>query len=79
MQAVLHPVNVESGSSAYSSKIPSYFLERKLISDGMAEGGVLKVLQDHGDWVKHKNLACEVVDMSIGIYSMGTQKYGGRV
>jgi hypothetical protein len=59
MQAVLLPVNDEGGSSAYSSKIPSYFLERKLISDGMVEGGVLKALQDHGDWVKHKKFGLQ--------------------
>jgi hypothetical protein len=35
----------------YSPRIPTYLLERKLISDSMYEGGVLKALQDRNDWV----------------------------
>jgi hypothetical protein len=60
MQVVLQPGNVEGSSPAYPSKIPAYFLERKLISNGIIEGGVLKALQDRGDWVKHTQfVACK--------------------
>ena len=53
MQTVLRPGSVGDEPLAYSSKIPLYFLERKLISDGIIEGGILRALQDRGDWVKY--------------------------
>lgn len=49
LEAVFQPAGLQPGK--YSSKIPTYLLERKLISDSMFEGGVLKALQDRNDWV----------------------------
>lgn len=51
MRVVLQTDSTRGDTPAFFSKIPSYFLERKLISDGIVEGGVLKALQDRGDWV----------------------------
>ncbi|KIM29641.1 hypothetical protein M408DRAFT_22959 [Serendipita vermifera MAFF 305830] len=65
MQAVLGPTGTRSGSpTTFLSKIPAYFLERKLVSNQIIEGGILKVLQERGDWLSIRWLLRNTVDVS---------------
>ncbi|PVG03662.1 hypothetical protein CPB86DRAFT_810725 [Serendipita vermifera] len=48
----------------YSPKIATYLLERKLITDGMVDGGVLKALQVRKDWESIRWALRNTVDVS---------------
>ncbi|KZT42935.1 hypothetical protein SISSUDRAFT_1125184 [Sistotremastrum suecicum HHB10207 ss-3] len=50
---LLHTILIPAASHAncpYSPKVVSYLLNRRLVSQGMLEGGVTTALQQRGDW-----------------------------
>ncbi|KAG8831019.1 hypothetical protein FRC18_007226 [Serendipita sp. 400] len=48
----------------YSPKIVAYLLERRLITDSSVKGGLIKALEDRGDWHAITHMLRDTVDIS---------------